>query len=64
MSAGVPRLRATQILGITFALTNFLLWFSVPAIRAFIDETTGTWADPNNPMILNGVQELFVYVDP
>ena len=64
MSAGAPRLRATQILGITFALTNLLLWFSVPAIRAFVDERTGRWADPNNPMILNGVQELFLYGSP
>jgi len=40
------------------------LWFWVPAIRAFIDQRTGRWADPNNPIILNGVQELLVYFDP
>jgi hypothetical protein len=64
MSAGAPSLRAAQILGITLALTNLLLWFCVPAIRAFVDERTGRWADPNNPMILIGVQELLVYFDP
>ncbi len=64
MSAGAPSLGVAQILGIALALLNLLLWYCVPAIRAFVDERTGRWADPNNPMILNGVQELFVYFDP
>jgi len=53
-----------QILGISLALFNVLLWFCVPAIRAFVDETTGRWANPDNPRIMNGVQELLVYFDP
>jgi hypothetical protein len=53
-----------RILGISLALVNLLLWFSVPAIRAFVDETTGRWANADNPLIGMGVQELLVYFDP
>jgi hypothetical protein len=53
-----------RILGIALALLNLLLWFCVPAIRAFIDEMTHRWANADNPRIMTGVQELLVYFDP
>jgi hypothetical protein len=54
-----------RIFGISLALVNLLLWFCVPAIRAFVDETTGRWATaPHKPQIVTGVQELLVYFDP
>jgi hypothetical protein len=53
-----------RILAISFALLNLLLWYSVPAIRSFVDAQTGRWANPNNPSIMTGVQELLVYFDP
>jgi hypothetical protein len=53
-----------RILGISLALVNLLLWFCVPAIRAFVDETTSRWSNTDNPRIGMGVQELLVYFDP
>ena len=51
------------ILGISLALLNLFLWFCVPTIRAFVDQTTGRWSDSCNPNIMTGVQELLVYFD-
>lgn len=51
-------------LGIALAVLNLILWFSVPALRALVDGMTGRWADPDNPRIVTGVQELLVYFDP
>jgi hypothetical protein len=56
--------RGLRILGISLALLNLLLWFCVPAIRAFVDETTGRRVNPRNLIIMTGVQELLVYFDP
>ncbi len=56
--------RGVQILGVSLALLNLVLWFCIPAIRAYIDETTGRWSNAHNPLILSGVQELLVYFDP
>lgn len=53
-----------RLLGITLAILNVVLWFAVPSIRAFVDQTTGRWSNPNNPQIITGVQELLVYFDP
>ena len=53
-----------QILGISLATLNLVFWCFVPAIRGFVDETTGRWANANNPKITNGMQELMVYFDP
>ena len=46
-----------RILGVSLASLNLLLWLFVPAVRAFIDETTGRWANPRNPQIVTAVQE-------
>ena len=64
MSDIAQKRRGVRILGISLALLNLLLWFCVPAIRAFVDETTGWWANANNPQIITGDQELLVYFDP
>ncbi len=58
------RIARLQILGILLASLNLTIYFSVPAIRHFVDQTTGRWADANNPRIMIGVQELLVYFDP
>lgn len=52
-----------RTLGISLALTNLLLWFSAPALCSFVDDQTGRRSNPDNPHIMNGVQELFVYFD-
>jgi hypothetical protein len=56
--------RGLRILGISLALLNVALWLSVPAIGGFIDRETGRRTNPTNPMLMRGVQELFVYFDP
>ena len=63
--SGVQRSgRGLQILAISLALLNLLLWFGVPTIRAFVDDATGRSANPHNPRIGFGVQELLVYFVP
>lgn len=64
MFAVAHRPRQVKALGIAFALLNVVLWYSVPAIRATIDSLWNRHHASDNPMILNGVQELFVYFDP
>ena len=61
MSDPPQKQRGVPILGISLALLNLLLWFCVPAIRGFVDETTGRWANADNPRVMNGVQELLVF---
>lgn len=53
-----------KALGVGLALFNILLWFAVPAIRTAADAAFGRVIERNNPMIINGVQELLVYFDP
>jgi hypothetical protein len=64
MSAVTREGRRLQILGISLALLNAVLWFCTPAICAYVDEITGRRTDPRNPLFISGVQELFVYFDP
>jgi hypothetical protein len=53
-----------RILGISLAVTNLVLFFSLPALCAFVDHLTGRRMNPGNPHIGYGVQELLVYFDP
>lgn len=62
-NSGAPG-RGFRVLGISLAVLNLLLWYCTPAIRAFVDDWTGRWANADNPRIVTGVQELLVYFDP
>ena len=53
-----------RTLGVSLGFLNLTLWFCVPSIRAFVDSATGRWSNTDNPLIMVGVQELFVYFDP
>ncbi len=64
MTAESHKHHGLRVLGFSLAALNLALWFSMPAIRAFIDNVTGRWSNPRNPTITTGVQELLVYFDP
>jgi hypothetical protein len=56
--------RGLRGLGLALAVTNVVLWYAPPWLRETFDSLTGRQAFPRNPLILNGVQELFVNYDP
>jgi hypothetical protein len=64
MSAVSQRKWSVQALGIALAVLNVLLWYGVPTLRAAADAVLDPQHAPDNPLIVNGVQELFVYFDP
>lgn len=53
-----------KVLALALAVANLMLWYAVPWLRDSFDSMTGRLASPHRPMVLNGVQELFVYYDP
>jgi hypothetical protein len=61
VSANALTDRRLKVLGIALASLNIILWYCVPAIRAYL---TGRPSGPGKPYFINGVQELFVYFDP
>jgi hypothetical protein len=64
VSATARTNRGIKILGVSLALLNLALWYSVPTMRGAADTLLGRPQGLGNPQILNGVQELFVYFDP
>src|SRR5947207_1778124 len=56
--------RGLKALALALAVANVVLWYAAPWLRDALDALTGRLAAPDRPVILTGVQELFVYFDP
>ncbi len=53
--------RGLKVLALALAVTNLILWYTVPWLRNALDPRL---TSPFRPVLVNGVQELLVYFDP